>query len=75
VLASLLLMRHIGKMSAGGPKAQEVGNAIREGAYAFLKRQYKTIGIITVVVFVLLYSYGQRNQSERSHGCSSKKRR
>ena len=55
VLASLLLMRHIGKMSPGGPKAQEVGNAIREGAYAFLKRQYKTIGIITVVVFVLLW--------------------
>jgi K(+)-stimulated pyrophosphate-energized sodium pump len=55
VIASLLLMRHIGKMSAGGPKAQEVGNAIREGAYAFLKRQYKTIGIITAVVFVLLW--------------------
>jgi K(+)-stimulated pyrophosphate-energized sodium pump len=55
VIASLLLMRHIGKMSAGGPKAQEVGNAIREGAYAFLKRQYKTISIITVVVFVLLW--------------------
>jgi len=55
VLASLLLMRHIGKMSAGGPKAQEVGNAIREGAYAFLKRQYRTIAIITVVVFVLLW--------------------
>ena len=55
VLASLLLMRHIGKMSAGGPKAQEVGSAIREGAYAFLKRQYTTIAIITVVVFVLLW--------------------
>ena len=55
VLASLLLMRHIGKMSAGGPKAQEVGAAIREGAYAFLKRQYTTIAIITVVVFVLLW--------------------
>ncbi|MGA2681086.1 MAG: sodium-translocating pyrophosphatase [Candidatus Bathyarchaeia archaeon] len=55
VLASLLLMRHIGRMSAGGPKAQEVGNAIREGAYAFLKRQYTTIAIITAVVFVLLW--------------------
>ncbi len=55
VLASLLLMRHIGKMSAGGAKAQEVGAAIREGAYAFLKRQYTTIAIITVVVFVLLW--------------------
>ncbi len=55
IIASLLLMRHIGKMSAGGPKAQEVGSAIREGAYAFLKRQYTTIAIITVVVFVLLW--------------------
>ncbi len=55
VIASLLLMRHIGKMSAGGPKAQEVGAAIREGAYAFLKRQYTTIAIITAVVFVLLW--------------------
>ena len=55
VLASLLLMRHIGKMSPGGPKAVEVGNAIREGAYAFLKRQYTTIAVITVVVFVLLW--------------------
>ena len=55
VIASLLLMRHIGKMSPGGPKAEEVGNAIREGAYAFLKRQYTTIAVITVVVFVLLW--------------------
>jgi K(+)-stimulated pyrophosphate-energized sodium pump len=55
VIASLLLMRKIGKMSPGGPKAVEVGNAIREGAYAFLKRQYRTIAIITAVVFVLLW--------------------
>jgi K(+)-stimulated pyrophosphate-energized sodium pump len=55
VIASLLLMYRIGKMSPGGPKTVEVGNAIREGAYAFLKRQYKTIAIITVVIFVLLW--------------------
>jgi K(+)-stimulated pyrophosphate-energized sodium pump len=55
VLASLFLLYKIGKMSPGGPKTVEVGNAIREGAYAFLKRQYKTIAIITVVIFVLLW--------------------
>jgi K(+)-stimulated pyrophosphate-energized sodium pump len=55
VIASLLLMYRIGKMNPGGPKTVEVGNAIREGAYAFLKRQYKTIAIITVVIFVLLW--------------------
>jgi len=48
-------MYRIGKMSPGGPKTVEVGNAIREGAYAFLKRQYKTIAIITVVIFALLW--------------------
>lgn len=55
VVASLYLMWRIGKMSPGGPKAVEVANAIREGAYAFLKRQYKTIAIITIVIFVLLW--------------------
>src|SRR5512136_737577 len=54
IIVSLLLMRRIGKMSPGGPKAVEVGEAIREGAYAFLKRQYKTIAAITAVLFVLL---------------------
>ncbi len=55
IIVSLLLMRRIGKMSPGGPKSIEVGNAIREGAYAFLKRQYKTIAIITVIIFALLW--------------------
>ena len=55
VIASLVLMARIGKMSPGGPKTVEVGNAIREGAYAFLKRQYKTIAIITVIIFALLW--------------------
>ena len=54
ILASLILMRKIGKMDPGSPKAQEVAQAIRIGAYAFLKRQYKTISIITVVVFALI---------------------
>jgi len=54
ILASLLLMRKIGKMDPGSPKAQEVAQAIRIGAYAFLKRQYKTISIITAVIFVLI---------------------
>ncbi|MCL2134565.1 MAG: sodium-translocating pyrophosphatase [Candidatus Bathyarchaeota archaeon] len=54
ILAALVLMRKIGKMDPGSPKAQEVANAIRIGAYAFLKRQYTTISIITIIIFVLL---------------------
>ncbi len=55
IAISLLLMYRIGRMSPGGPKTVEVGNAIRAGAYAFLKRQYKTIAIITAILFVLLW--------------------
>jgi K(+)-stimulated pyrophosphate-energized sodium pump len=54
IIASLLLMRKIGRMSPGSPSAVEVADAIRVGAYAFLKRQYKTIAIITAILFVLL---------------------
>ncbi|MDR0492569.1 MAG: sodium-translocating pyrophosphatase [Nitrososphaerota archaeon] len=54
ILVSLLLMRKINKINPGSPKAVAVGNAIREGAYAFLKRQYKTIGVIIVILFALI---------------------
>lgn len=54
IIASLIIMRKIGKMSTGAPKAVEVADAIRVGAYAFLKRQYTTIIIITTVLSVLI---------------------
>ncbi|MDR2700182.1 MAG: sodium-translocating pyrophosphatase [Nitrososphaerota archaeon] len=54
IVASLLLMQKINRMDPGSPKAQEIAQAIRVGAYAFLKRQYKTISIITAVIFVLI---------------------
>ncbi len=54
VIVSLVLMYKIGKMDPGSPKSVEVGNAIREGAYAFLKRQYTTIAVIAAIVFVLI---------------------
>ena len=40
----------------GTPKMQEISNAIREGANAFLKRQYRTIGILAVVVAILIFA-------------------
>jgi K(+)-stimulated pyrophosphate-energized sodium pump len=47
-------MTKIKRMSQGDPKAVEVASAIRVGAYAFLKRQYTTIAVITAIVFVLI---------------------
>ena len=38
----------------GSPKMQEISAAVREGAQAYLKRQYTTIGIVGVVIFIII---------------------
>src|SRR6187455_1382999 len=38
----------------GSKRMQEIAAAVREGAQAYLKRQYTTIGIVGVVIFVIV---------------------
>ncbi|HWM81660.1 MAG TPA: sodium-translocating pyrophosphatase [Pseudolabrys sp.] len=42
------------KADAGTARMQEISAAVREGAQAYLKRQYTTIGIVGVIIFVIL---------------------
>jgi K(+)-stimulated pyrophosphate-energized sodium pump len=39
---------------AGSPRMQEISAAVREGAQAYLKRQYTTIGVVGVIIFVIV---------------------
>jgi len=56
LLFSWWLIRLVQKNPDGNDQMQSVANAIREGAKAFLNRQYRTIGILAGVLGVLIFA-------------------
>ena len=49
-----VLVREVLKADQGTPKMQEISKAVQEGAAAYLNRQFRTLSIFSVVVFLLL---------------------
>jgi len=44
----------INRQDPGTEKMQEIGAAVREGAMAFLRREYKVLGLVVVLLAILL---------------------
>src|SRR4029453_4644194 len=55
ILYAIFTAQSVMKADAGNAKMQEIAGAIREGAQAYLNRQYQTIGIVGAVIFVLAW--------------------
>jgi K(+)-stimulated pyrophosphate-energized sodium pump len=49
-----LLVREVLAASQGTPKMREISRAVQEGAAAYLRRQFRTLGVFVVVIFFVL---------------------
>jgi K(+)-stimulated pyrophosphate-energized sodium pump len=49
-----LLVREVLAADQGTPKMREISAAVQEGAAAYLRRQFRTIGVFVVVIFFVL---------------------
>ncbi len=56
LLAAVVFARNVLGNESGTPEMRLISDAIREGAEAFMKRQYSAIAILAVVIAVILYA-------------------
>ena len=55
LLLGVVLMRGVLAKEQGTEKMQEIAGAIQEGALAYLKRQFRTIGMIVIPLAIVVF--------------------
>ncbi len=64
LIFAYLLIREVNHAPSGEGKAIEISKAIREGAMSYLKRQYKTVGLVAIFLFlIILFAFGIKSAS------------
>jgi K(+)-stimulated pyrophosphate-energized sodium pump len=60
-----VLFREVLSADQGTPKMIEIAEAVQEGAQAYLKRQFRTLSVVVVVVFLLLFALPADDAAQR----------
>lgn len=58
VIYALFTASWVMKQDSGTDRMRQISDAVREGAQAFLRREYKTVAMVGVVLFLLLLFLG-----------------
>ncbi len=57
LLYAIVLFGFVRRQDAGTPKMKEIASAVRQGADAFLSREYRVIAPFAVVIVILIYVF------------------
>ncbi|MEA3398581.1 MAG: sodium-translocating pyrophosphatase [Patescibacteria group bacterium] len=54
IIYGIILIKIIMRLPAGNEKMQEIAKAIQTGAKAYLNRQYRTVAIVAIILFIII---------------------
>jgi K(+)-stimulated pyrophosphate-energized sodium pump len=57
IIVGLYFYRYVDKQDSGTERMQEIASAIKEGANAFLKREYTTLAIFVTIVAIVIFIF------------------
>ncbi|MBU1159684.1 sodium/proton-translocating pyrophosphatase, partial [Patescibacteria group bacterium] len=61
IATAFFIRNYVSKKSPGNEKMQEISKAIEEGSKAYLKRQYRTVSVVAIIITVLLLIFFNLN--------------